>query len=308
MKRSHLNLLLLALVAGLGGAAWFSQKPEAEKGAPLTALRQDAVSRIAIEHPGKPAIRLEKQSDGKWNLVAPVQGPADRFEVMGILGLAELEVKARLDASVNTAELELEPPQYSVTLDDTRIDLGGSEPMKYRRYVKSGEVIGLVDDPPSAALDADFSDLVSKSIVPETARLQKVELPGLTLVKDADGAWSSPQKPAATPGQVATLAESWKNARALWNAADPPEGSKGDAVKLTLDDGAVINLVVQAREPQLILARKDLGVRYTLSKQLAQELFNIPEPLKPPEKAEPAASPASGKAAAPAPTPGGKAD
>lgn len=289
MKRSHLNLLMLAIVAGLGGAVWFSQKPQ-EKGAPLTALKQDAITRIAVEHPGKPTIRLEKQADGQWSLTEPVQGAADRFEVMGILGLAEQEVKAKLDASVNQADLELNPPQYSVTLNDTRIDLGGSEPMKYRRYVKSGDVLGLIDDPPSAALDADFSDLVSKTLVPDTARLQKIELPGLSLEKGADGAWTTPQQPAAKPSQVATLAESWKNARALWNAADPPEGAKGDAVKLTLEGGRVIELIVQAREPQLILARKDLGVRYTLSKQMAQDLFKIPEPPKPPDAGEPGAS------------------
>ncbi|MGQ0700653.1 MAG: DUF4340 domain-containing protein [Panacagrimonas sp.] len=279
MKRSHLNLVLLAAVAGLGAAVWFGEKKE-EKGPPLTALKQDAITRIAVEHPGKPAIRLEKK-DGKWNLTEPVKGPTDPFEVNGILSLAELEVKSKLDSGVNKAELELEPPKYSVTLDDVRIDLGGAEPIKFRRYVKSGDMIGLVDDPPSAALDADFSDLVAKTLVPESAALTKIELPGLLLEKNADGAWTSPQQGEATPAQVAALAEGWKNARALWNAADPPEGSKGDEVKLTLADGQVIALIAQARDPQLILARKEMGVRYTLSKLMAQELFEIPNPPKP---------------------------
>lgn len=285
MKRSHLNLVLLTAVAGLGAAVWFGQKKEEEKGSPLTSLKQDAITRIAVEHPGKPAIRLEKK-DGKWNLTEPVQGPTDPFEVNGILGLAELEVKSKLDTGVNQAELELEPPKYSVTLDDVRIDLGGTEPIKFRRYVKSGDVIGLVDDPPSAALDADFSDLVDKTLVPENAQLRKIELPGLNLEKNAEGTWTSPQQGEAKAAQLASLAEGWKNARALWNAADPPEGSKGDAVKLTLADGQVIELIVQSRDPQLILARKKMGVRYTLSKLMAQELFKIPDP---PKSDEPAA-------------------
>lgn len=276
MKRSHLNLVLLAVAGGLGAAVWFAQET-VEKGPPLTALQQDAITRIAVEHPGKPAIRLEKK-DGAWHLTAPVQSETDKYEIGGILSLADLEVKSKLDAGVDRAALELDPPKYTVTLDDTRIALGGAEPIKYRRYVESGGVIGLVDDPPSAALDADYSDLVSKAVVPEQASLKKIELPGLVLEKNAEGIWSSPQQGEATAAQVAQLADAWKTARALWNAAEPPEGSTGDAVRLTLDDGRVIELIVQARDPQLVLASKALGVRYTLSKVLDAELFKIPEP------------------------------
>lgn len=279
MKRAHLNLALLVVVVGLGAAVWFSQVKE-EKGPPLTALKPEEVTRIAVEHPGKPAIRLEKKN-GAWQLAAPVRAATDKFEIGGILSLADLELKSKLDTTVNKAELGLEPPQYSVTLNDTRIDLGGTEPIKYRRYVQVGAQLGLVDDPPSAALDADYSDLVSKAVVPEDAELSKIELPGLLLEKDAKGVWTSPQQGASTPAQVAQLAESWKKARAMWNAAEPPEGSTGDPVKLTLADGRVIDLVVQSRDPQLVLSSKALGVRYTLSKALDEELFKIPAPPKP---------------------------
>lgn len=274
MNRAYLNLGLLVVAGGLGAALWFGQKKE-ETGPPLTALKQDAVTRIALEHPGKPVIRLEKKDDAWW-LTEPVKSATDKYEIGGILSLADLEVKSKLDAGANRKDLELEPPKYRVTLDDTRIDIGGTEPIKYRRYVAAGDVVGLVDDPPSAALDADYSDLVSKAVVPEGATLKRIELPGMTLDKAADGGWSVLQQPDAKPGRVAQLAESWRTARALWNAADAPEGSTGDAVKITLDDGRVLDLVVQARDPQLVLASKALGVRYTLSKALVDELFKVP--------------------------------
>jgi hypothetical protein len=289
MKRSHLNLALLAVVAGLGTTVWLSQEKE-EKGPPLTALKADAVTRVAVEHPGQPAIRLQK-TDGVWTLVEPVASEVDSFEINGILALADRELKSTLDAGVNKAELQLDPPQYSVTLNDTRIDLGGVEPIKARRYVKVGDTIGLVDDPPSAALDADYSDLVSRALVPEKAELSRIELPGLSLEKNAQGAWISPQQPDAPAAQVAKLADGWKNARALWNAAAGDEAPAGDVVKLTLADGRVLDLVVAERDPQLVLARRDLRVRYTLSKALVEELFKIPAP-EPPAAAPPAAAPA----------------
>jgi hypothetical protein len=295
MKRSHLNLALLVVAGGLGAALWFGREQE-EKGPPLTSLAQDAITRIAVEHPGKPVIRLEKK-DGAWVLTEPVRSATDKYEIGGILALADLEVKSTLDAGVDRKALELEPPKYSVTLDDTRIDIGGTEPIKYRRYVASGGTVGLVDDPPSAALDADYSDLVSKSLVPEGANLRRIELPGgLTLEKSADGAWSSPGKPDAAPDRVAQLAEGWRTAKAMWNAAEPAEGSSGDAVRLTLDDGQVIELLVVSRDPQLVLSSRTLGVRYTLSKVLVEELFRIPDPPAP--EAPAGASP--GAKAAPA--------
>ena len=220
-----------------------------------------------------------------------MKSATDKYEIGGILSLADLEVKAKLDpGAVDRKQLELDPPKYVVTLDDTRIALGGTEPIKYRRYVAAGDVVGVVDDPPSAALDADYSDLVSKAVVPEGATLKRIELPGMTLDKATDGAWSVVQQPDAKPGRVAQLAESWRTARALWNATDAPEGSTGDAVKITLDDGRTLDLVVQARDPQLVLASKALGVRYTLSKALVDELFKVPAD-PPAEDAEPAKAP-----------------
>ena len=274
MNRSYLNLALLALVAGLGAAVWLSQKKE-EQGPPLIALAPESITRIAVEHPGKPAIRLEKK-DGRWELIEPVRAATDAFEVNGILAVAELDLKATLDASANKTELELDPPKYSVTFNDTRVDLGGTEPIKYRRYAASGDTIGLVDDPPSAALDADYSDLVSKAIVPEGAELQRIELPALTLEKNSDGVWSSANAKNASTAQLAQLAESWRRARAMWNAAEPESGSSGDAVKLTLSDGRVIELRVHATDPQLIIANPALRVHYTLSKALTEELLKLP--------------------------------
>lgn len=274
MNRTQLNLVLLVMVGGLGAALWFG-KTEEEKGPPLTALKQDTVTRIAVEHPGKPAIRLEK-TDGTWQLVEPVRAATDSFEINGILGLAEQELKSTLGAGVDLAQLELDPPQFAVTLDDTRIALGGVEPLRYNRYAQVGQTVGLIDDPPSAALDADYSDLVSRAVVPEGVELTRLELPGFVLEKNAEGDWLSPQQPEAKPAQTARLVESWKRARAMWNAAEKAEGSPGEKIRLVLADGQSIELVFAESDPQLVLARPALGVRYTLSKALVEELFRIP--------------------------------
>lgn len=288
MKRTHLNLALAVAAAGLGAAVFFSQKKE-EKGPPLTPLKQAAVTRIAIEHPGAPAIRLEKRG-GAWFLNEPVKAEVDEFEINALLNLAEVEAKDKV-AGAKLAELELDPPRYAITLDDVKIAFGGVEPLQFRRYVQVGDTASMIEDPPSAALDKDYADLVAKGLVPVGAELERIELPKLTLAK-ADGKWTlTPPDPKATADAMQKLADAWKNARAMWNEQAKGAPAKGDKVRLVLKGGEVREFIVAARDPQFKLQRADLGVNFVLSKALADEMLALQEPAKPqtePPPAEPA--------------------
>jgi hypothetical protein len=183
-------------------------------------------------------------------------------------------------------ELGLDPPQFTLTLNDAAIGFGGTEPIEYRRYVKTAAGTFLVEDPPGAALDEDYADLVAKDLVPAGAEIERVEVPGLTLARDADGKWSvSPPDPKATADAMQKLAEGWKGARSMWNEMAPAKVS-GDKVRVTLKGGVAREFVVAAREPQLKLYRADLGVNLVMSKALADELLKLPAPAPAAEKEE----------------------
>ncbi|MEK6806217.1 MAG: DUF4340 domain-containing protein [Pseudomonadota bacterium] len=271
MKRAQLNAALAAVAVGLAVAVFFSQEKE-EKGPPLTALGSNGLTRIAIEHPGAPVIRLEKK-DERWQMTAPVNAVVDSYEINGLLGLSELPTQSKIDlAQVQLRALELDPPQYRITLNDTVLEFGGVEPLKYYRYIKTGDAIYLVDDPPSAALDKDYADLVSKNLIPEGAEIVKVEAPKLSVNKDTKDS--------------AGLLASWKNAKSMWNERAPDTvRHKGDAVTVTLKDRA-LKFVVVERDPQFKLHSPEVGINYVLSKALENELLKLPEPSKAEEKKE----------------------
>lgn len=297
MKRTRLNLSLLVIALGLGlGIYFFGQKKE-PPGPPLTPLKAAAVTRVVIAHPGSNAIALEKR-DTRWFMTAPVKTEVDEFEIGALIGLADKETKKQLEGG-KLPELGLEPPQYTITLNDQIIAFGGQEPLEFRRYVKVGNTVSLIEDPPSAALDKDYSDLVAKNLVPSTAEIARVELKGLTLAKSADGKWTlTPADPKAGADQMQRLVDGWKSARSMWNelVADPSK-IKGDEVKVTLKDGSVREFIVAATEPQLKLFRPDLGVIFVMSKALADELLKLPAPKEEAKPAETAPTPA------PAPAP-----
>lgn len=278
MKRSQLNAGLIALVLLLAIIVFASQKKD-DKKPPLTSLKPSKVESIVIEHPGAAAIRLSKQND-VWKLTAPVEAEVDPFEISALVGLADTGVQDKISGA-KLRELRLDPPAYRITLNDRRIDFGGEEPLKYRRYVRVGKDEPVViNDPASPAFDKDYSDLVAKNLLPSGADITRISAPGLSIEKTAGGGWSSPDHPQAKTEQLLAVVAAWKNAKSMWNAAIVPGDDKAEAITLTLSDGRTIGLTLIAREPQLLLASPTLGLRYTLAKTEVDTLLNlVPAPV-----------------------------
>jgi hypothetical protein len=276
MERQTLNIALAVAALGLGAAIYFGQKKE-EQGPPLTPIAAAALDRVTLEHPGSATVKLERK-EGHWKITEPVKVDADPFEVNAFIDLAKLEVKKSLELNaVSLKDLGLEPAAYAVTLNDQKLMFGGQEPIQSRRYILTNGKVALVDDPPAEALDADYSDLASRSLLPTGAEIQSIALPGLNIAKSADGkSWTlTPDNADASSDSRQKLIDAWKNAKAMWNAASPTEGVKGDDVSVTLKDGGTLKFVVTQRDPQFVLARPDLGLSYTLSKQLVDEMLKL---------------------------------
>ena len=280
MNRTALNLGLAVLVLALGAGAWVARQKKDQPKDTLTPLAVEGVSRIHIEWPGSPAITLEKQG-AVWQLTAPVKGRADAFEAVGAASLASTEVQQAVDGDgLDLKSLGLDPPNHVVTLNDVKIEFGGTEPLQSRRYVRVAGAVKLIDDPATAALDKDYADLVDKNLFAATDAPVKIELPqGLTLTRGADGSWAAPAgTPNATPAATQTLADGWKGAQAMWNEAADGAAPSGEPVRITTQSGAVSDYIVAATEPQLSLYVPGLGVRHQLSKALADTLFKLPAP------------------------------
>lgn len=267
MKRARLNGLLLVGVVALAALGWFTrEQPEPER--PLTPLAADDIERIRIEHPGQPAIALERVTDG-WRLTEPVQAMADAFEVNALVNLAALPIRRQLAGGFDAAELGLAPPAFVITLNDLPLQFGDTDPISAQRFMQAGDVAALVDNPPSAALDADYSDLVSKQLMPDTAVITAIELPDGTRVVRGDEGWLARDQP---------LIDGWKGVRAMWNAAAPaaePEVPY-ERVVLTLETGEPVTYLVARRKPQFEIINPDLKVQYTLSAALVETLLERP--------------------------------
>ena len=309
MKQQRLNLILAVIVLVLGAALYFGQKKAPPKAPPLTALQTGAIDKITLQHPKAADIVLQKK-DGKWALTAPVQVAADPYELNSLLNVATAETRSSIDPKeVKPADLGLDPPSYSLTLNDTRIDFGGTEPLNYRRYVETGGKISLIDDPPSSSLDADYSDLVAKTLLPAGAKIASVTVPGLKVSRSADGkSWvADPADAKAGSDELQKFIDAWSGARSLWNAASPadakPAAAPPQTAVVTLQDGGSLSFNIAGREPQLVLERADLKVQYDLAKSDADTLLRLPQPPPPATEQKVPADPGKKVDAAPAAAP-----
>ena len=98
-KRWILNLIMLAVVAGLVSFLYLRPKPEVAKDNTyeVSAYKLAEFNEIKVEFPAKAAVTFEKVN-GFWNLTAPYKTRADQASVQRILaviaaGLGELPMK-----------------------------------------------------------------------------------------------------------------------------------------------------------------------------------------------------------------------
>jgi hypothetical protein len=143
------KLLLAALVlAGLGGAIWWSEKQEAArkdlpdpKAPPkILSLQEADVTRMELQRTGEAPTVLVKGEDGKWSITMP-ELPADNAAISALAGTASNLSSDRVvdDNLTDLAMYGLEPPAISLALTmkdgkQHRLRLGAETPDGARVY------------------------------------------------------------------------------------------------------------------------------------------------------------------------------
>lgn len=282
MQRKTLNLVMAVVAVTLVVVVVLSQEKE-EPAIPLTTLNQDDIDHIEIIHPDSKPIVLDKYSYG-WALSAPAQVSADELQVNALLELGTRESSAQYPVTeMDLQEIGLEPPEWVIKLNDVELQFGAQEPLEDRRYVRVDDTVFLTSNPPSTALDANYSDLVHALVIPDSEKqIEAIGFADYSISKDADGNWKvTPESASKGADATQTLIDHWNGARSLWRAMiseeDKPMDGPNASALLMLGDKEVEFQVV-ARKPQLKLARPDAGVVYTLPPRYATDLFELKEP------------------------------
>lgn len=263
--KSRTLLYLGAVVVLVAGLGWlihsrFDDRPSAHNPTALTERQADSVGQIRIEYRDGEIIGLYKERDG-WRINQPVSAPANDERVARLLQLTKAGYFDRRDAQgKDLARFQLDAPHLRVSLDDLELAFGGVEPASGRRYVLLGNAVYLISERDYQNARPALAELVSPLLLPPGFGPVQISMPGVSMAR-------------GDPGWQAGLADEWRRARAFrvegWSADSRAIGE----IIVRLDPAAEFHFEIIATGPELILARRDIGMQYRLTRDQAQRLL-----------------------------------
>ncbi len=169
------TLVLLLILAGLGGYLYFVDAPRQRSAADAQQLVQasaDQIDRITLAR-GDQALEIERRED-EWHLVRPVRARADDTAVRTLVNaVADAKVQQELGPlEGDPARFGLAEPEVEITIDGPEIEaatvrLGKAAPVGNTAYVQraDGDAILLVLAAFRSQVDKGVDDLRDRSLV-----------------------------------------------------------------------------------------------------------------------------------------------
>jgi hypothetical protein len=249
-RRLLLNLVLLLLLVGLGGMAWwYSQQPEPQAETLLSLTRAD-ITRVTITRElgrEKPdIIRLEREGE-RWRMLEPKQVEANATRVSQLFTLLDESVAASYESEgKDLSQYGLTLGGVSIAFNDEVLQFGIENPVSRKRYVLHAGKIKLVSEAVYGLLTGEATALVANKLVPEGRSVKTVWLPEGFNTK------------------AAGLLQNWQSADALRVEVYEGGTSKGKII-LTLDDASRLEFELLSTQGELILANIATRLRYVLA-------------------------------------------
>ena len=277
--RTTLNISLVLAVVVLAGIIYFRPGVEQpEQTVPLTTLKPEQVTRIEITRNNQQPITLVREQQG-WYIRTPLDVAANTSRVDSLLRLTSATTYARFTANESDlAGFNLDHPLVVIRFNDVEIAFGGNEPLNNRRYVRVGSNIRVIADSFYYQVSADLSSFVALDLLPRNVRLTRIVLPAFAIKLDKNGDWQ-----AETPGSnipadaLNSLPDAWQRAQALRVSAYRASDVAAQKVTVFTDKKPQrLDFEVLKTEPELILGRPDIGMRYHLSDEQARRLMLLP--------------------------------
>ena len=259
MKRAtRSNLILLAIVAALGLAAYWQVNMEvAQFEPPLSALDPATIKQVRVACLQCIPRRFER-IDGHWTMREPYNLPADDVQVARLLSIASAPVRSRRAfTSLNAKKIGLEPVLISLDLDTVHFDIGTTDAFNGDRYVRIGDVIAMAPDRFSPFLVAAPASELDRHFVPRGSKLANLKI-------------NAVDRP--------DLIEAWTGALAERITVSSSSAGTSDAdVAMLLDDGLMISYRITRNGDSIVARRSEPALSYTLSTEQATMLLGDAE-------------------------------
>ena len=274
-------LINLALLIVIGLLAWFVfytvEKDKPEETPPLSQLKATDIKTIQIKKANKAEIVLKKDKQGFWQMITPFELPANSFHIDNLLRiLSEQHYKALEIDTKQLEELKLSPPLVSVKFDDLEVEFGDSVPMAQgQRYVLINKKVNIIlDRLYYNTLSHDALRLLFLSPLGNNPKISEIKTPKYHIaLKDKKWIVVSGLSTDISADELSALTDNWKNASAFRIETYTEVDNIGEIEFKFADKKPALHLKIISTTPDLVLARPDKGVQYTLPISQVEKLL-----------------------------------
>lgn len=277
-KRWLINYLLFFLIILFG----YLGKPITDPKVVTTILSAEPqdVKTIKIETKDN-ILHFSKQAK-HWQIVSPIKWPASDINLERLTSLVNLEPHSSLPSDqIDISTLGLRFPEAVISLDKDVIVFGDTNKIGSRRYLLVNDTVHLVEDNHLPLTTAGLTGFINKALLPKTLTLKELKLPQFTLSKNDSASWSvSPSLDDYSADQSNQLIANWQT---LESANIKPYENKSTPLKkiIAQTSAGKLEFFLLSIQPEIVIARPDLGVQYHFSDDFYYDLFSLKDQKQP---------------------------
>jgi len=274
-KRWLINYVLLAAIIVLTWIGYQFPIREDQKLSQklITPLKAADINRLRIENADE-LIDIEK-TDGRWMITRPIRWYGNKLALDRLVTLAEQPLHSKLASSqIDLSTIGLRIPRAIVTLNDTAIAFGTTNRIGNRRYLLIPPNVYLVDDLHYAFVSQGLAGLVDPRLLPPALDLTALKLPAASIERVGDD-WRSDR---GNSDAAARLIDNWRQLQAGRVKPYRPRGTPLQKIVATTGDGRQIEFFVLSIQPEVVIARPDLGLQYHFSDSHYYDLLSLDRP------------------------------
>lgn len=302
-RKAKLNFSLLIIILCLSCIAWYQPGLNKMVISYLSTLKNDEIHTIVIERQNMETIKLNKHNN-HWLMDEPYRMPANVLRVDTITALAEKRSYSQfLIKDSERVRYKLDTPLLSVYINEQKIILGSTHPIKEQRYAMNlyadSNTVHLINGIIYYQLRAALNNFISPLLLPPYAKLIGIRWSDkiLTLKEGqwhliADNNKSVPTESVSTES-AAQLIQFWHSARAskvetnrdtindeqlkqnsriIISYTQTIDHNSTISEKISEQEHKEIHYVVIQDGSQLKLLRTDNHIAYSVTPQSLQQL------------------------------------
>ena len=276
-KRVLTNIVLAVCVCGLAAFTWLKPGRQLIDATRLTNLAPDSINRISIKRINTDSLELAKKEQ-QWQITSPLQALALPGKVERLLKISQIKALAEYpldDTLRQNAGLLI--AKTSISYNNTRLTLGGTEPVQSRRYVANSDTLFLVDDTFIHHLTAPIDAYIDTRLFTDNIQINELKTPELHIRRQQNNTWQtiSSINPLTdlSADAVQILLDEWRFARAI--RISIKETNLAPSVTIILDNGERISLALSKQANGVSLTPTNSSLNYHFSDDKYKKMTTV---------------------------------